>query len=144
MWYVAESRLCAALVRTHCMLTNSVLGLPCHFFALHHNFTPTLAQSARAGTIARSRGAKVTRESEYMRPLLWQEATLRRLSAVATYRALRRWLPGPTIRPNSREERGQRAKHSNTGLVAYTMSIYTARFEVSAACRVHGQAAVPA
>jgi hypothetical protein len=29
MWYVAVSRLCAALIR--CMLTNFVLGLPCHF-----------------------------------------------------------------------------------------------------------------
>jgi hypothetical protein len=33
------------------------------------------------------------------------------------------WLPGPTFTPNSREERGQRAKHSKTGLVANTMSV---------------------
>jgi hypothetical protein len=53
---------------------------------------------------------------------------------------------GPTLAPNSREERGQRAKYSETGLVPFSMNtlFYPASFEVSAACQVHVQAAVPA
>jgi hypothetical protein len=61
-------------------------------------------------------------------------------------RALRRKVAaGAHNAANSREERGQAANHSETGLVPYTMKrlSYHAWFEVSAACRVHGRAAVP-
>jgi hypothetical protein len=35
-----------------------------------------------------------------------------------------RWMPGPTAARNGREERGQRAKQSETGVVPYTMNTY--------------------